>query len=294
MELSTTTAPTTATESTTSSGPATTPRTQSSVPLETTVGTSSSTTTTLSAEITGAVQTTLTVVTTTVSGTTTEPITIKASATSTAQISSTGSTSATTSLLPETTSTLPPTTSAMKYCEETNGMNQPVDIQPGQVSSNPSPSNPSPSGDINPTTTKPGLNFPSDKPQINFTLTQSQEINIIYVPNNRPGKPTTVEEFTVQFLFPNGTLSPVFTSVIPSTSGTTTPSTGAGSESTTTPSTVNGIVPPSDSSPQVQLSENYDVPKDTIIIFTVKKTKDNSPATGVCIDCRMNYRKNSG
>ena len=185
-----------------------------------------------------------------------------------------------------TTTTLPPTTSSMKYCEETNGMNQPVDIKPGQVSSNPSPSNPSPAGDINPTTTKPGLNFPSDKPQINITLNEPQEINTIYVPTNRPNESTNVEEFTVQFLFPNGTLSPVFSaipSVIPSTSGTTTPSTGAGSESTTTPSTVNGVVPPSDSSPQVQLPENYDVPKDTIIILTVKKTMDNSPARGVCV-----------
>ena len=181
-----------------------------------------------------------------------------------------------------TTTTLPPTTTTMKYCEDTNGMNRPLDIQPGQVTSQP-PSENKPGSSINPTTTKPGLDFPSDKPQINITLNEPQEINTIYVPNNRPTESTNVKEFTVQFLYPNGTLSPVFTSVIPSTSGTTTPSTGAGSESTTTPSTVNGVVPPSDSSPQVQLPENFDVPKGTVIIFTVKKTTDNSPATGVCM-----------
>ena len=174
----------------------------------------------------------------------------------------------------QSTTPLPPTTPAMNYCEETKGMNQPLTIQPGQVTSNPTPDNPSPSGDINPTTSPTsGLNFSSPTPQINITLDQPATITVIYVPTDRPEEPTTVIEFTVKFVLPNDTTRGPYSSVTPSTSGTTT---------TAPPST--GVVPPSDVSPQVELPPNFRVPEDTVVIITVTDTKNDSPATGVCIE----------
>lgn len=154
-------------------------------------------------------------------------------------------------------------------------MNQPLDIKPEQVATNPTPNNPSPSGDINPTTSTPGFNFPSDKPEITITLDEPATLTAIYIPTDRPNEPSNVEAFTVKIVFPNGT-SETFTSVTPSA---TTPT-----ETTTTPaSSSNGLVPLAAGSPQVQLPPNYEVPKDAKVIIEITKTKDNSPATGVCI-----------
>ena len=185
----------------------------------------------------------------------------------------------TTGTSPLATTPLPPTTPAMNYCEETNGMNQPLTIQPSQVTYNPTPDNPSPSGDINPTTTPTsGLDFLSPTPQINITLDQPATITIIYVPTDRPEEPTTVIEFTVTFVLPNDTTRGPYSSVTPLTSDTTT---------TTPPSPfASGVVPPSDVSPQVQLPPNFRVPEDTIVIITVTDTKNDSPATGVCISSK--------
>jgi len=172
----------------------------------------------------------------------------------------------------------------MNYCTEELGMNQPLTIQPNQVTSSPPSDQTIPSGDINPTTitTTPGLNFSSPNPQINITLDQPASLTVIYVPVDRPDQPTNVDQFTVVFVYPNGTTSQQFTSEIPSTGSTTTttPSTGAPSETPTTPSP-SGIVPPSNVSPQVDLPPNFQVPNGTIVIVTITSTTDNLPATGV-------------
>ncbi|CAF5154255.1 unnamed protein product, partial [Rotaria socialis] len=46
------------------------------------------------------------------------------------------------------TTVLPPITTTMSYCTQQNGMNQPLTIQPTQVTSNPPPET---TGNINPT-----------------------------------------------------------------------------------------------------------------------------------------------
>jgi hypothetical protein len=182
-----------------------------------------------------------------------------------------------------TTTTLPPTTTTMNYCVEENGMNQPLTIQPNQVTSNQPFDQTTPStGDINPTTTTPGLNFPSTNPLINITLDQPAALTVIYVPTDRPNQPTNVEQFVVTFVYPNGTTSQPFPSQTPSISGTT-PSTGVPSETTTTLPTPSGVVPPSADSPQVDLPPNFQVPENTIVIINITSTEDNTPPTGVCI-----------
>ena len=207
--------------------------------------------------------------------------------TATSAASTTPLTTATLSTV-TTTTTLPPTTTTMNYCTEEKGMNEPLPIQPEQVTTNP----PSTSqGDINPTPNQPGLNFPTPYPQINVTTDQPSTLTVIYVPTDRPNEPTTVEQFTVVFVFPNGTTSPKFTSEIPSpttTTTTTTPSTGVATGTTTTPSATS-IVPPSGGSPQVDLPPNFEVPENTTVVITITSTTNGSPATGVCIFVLLTY-----
>ena len=162
----------------------------------------------------------------------------------------------------------------MNYCAEENGMNQPLNIQPNQVTSNqPFDVTTPDTGDINPTTSTPGLNFPSDNPIINVTLDQPATLTVIYVPTNRPNQATNVNGFVVVFVYPNGTSSQPYPSQ--------TPSTGASSGTTTTSPTPSGVVPPSDVSPQVDLSANFQVPKGTIIMINITSTTDQAPPTGV-------------
>jgi hypothetical protein len=162
----------------------------------------------------------------------------------------------------------------MNYCVEEKGMNQPLTIPSDKVTSDQlfdqtTPTN----GDINPTTTTPGLDFPSTKPTINVTLDQPAALTVIYVPTDRPNQPTNVDEFTVTFVYPNGTTSGSFTSKPPSTTGTTT---------TPSPPTKSGVVPPSSNSPQVDLPPNFEVPEGTKVVITITSTDDNKPPTGVC------------
>jgi hypothetical protein len=84
-----------------------------------------------------------------------------------------------------------------------------------------------------------------------------------------------VDEFTVTFVYPNGTTSEPFPST-PS-SITTTPS-----ETTSTLPTPSGVVPPSSNSPQVDLPPNFRVPENTTVVITITSTDDNKPPTGVC------------
>jgi hypothetical protein len=169
----------------------------------------------------------------------------------------------------------------MNYCVEENGMNQPLTIQPNQVTSNQPFDQTTPStGDINPTTTTPGLNFPSTNPLINITLDQPAALTVIYVPTDRPNQPTNVEQFVVTFVYPNGTTQS-FASQTPSISGTT-PPTGVPSQTTTTSPTPSGVVPPSAVSPQVDLPPNFQVPENTIVIINIISTGNNAPPTGVC------------
>jgi hypothetical protein len=183
-----------------------------------------------------------------------------------------------------TTTTIQPTTTTMNYCVEENGMNQPLTIQPNQVTSNQPFDQTTPTtGDINPTSTTLGLNFPSTNPLINITLDQPAALTVIYVPTDRPNQPTNVEQFVVVFVYPNGTISQPFTSQTPSTSGTTTPSIGAPPVTTTTLPTPSGVVPPSDVSPQVDLPPNFRVPENTIVIINITSTQQNAPPIGVCI-----------
>jgi hypothetical protein len=172
----------------------------------------------------------------------------------------------------------------MNYCAEENGMNQPLTIQPNQVVSSPPYEQTTPLGDINPTSTTPGLNFTSTNPLINITLDQPATLTLIYLPIDRPNQSTNVDEFALVFVYPNGTMSDEFISQIPSTSGitTTTPSTGAPSAITTTPST-SGVIPPSDVSPQVDLPANFQVPSGTILRVMITSTTDYGIPYGVCI-----------
>jgi hypothetical protein len=174
----------------------------------------------------------------------------------------------------------------MSYCIQENGMNQPLTIQPDQVTSYPPYDQTTPQGDINPTSTTPGLNFPSTNPLINITLNQPASLTLIYIPTNRPNQPTNVDQFSVVFVYPNGTTSS-FTSQIPSVSSTTTttitppPSTGVSSQTSTTPSP-SGFIPPSDFSPQVDLPPDFQVPAGTIIILNITSTTDSSNPSNVC------------
>jgi hypothetical protein len=194
----------------------------------------------------------------------------------------TGTTSTTT------TTTLPPTTTTMNFCVEEKGMNQPLTITPDQIQSNPQPQQTTPSGDINPTPGTPGLNYPSPNPQINVTLNQPTTLTVIYLPVDTPNKPSNVQTFQVVFVYPNGTTSTPFTSIIPSTSTTTTtttttpsPSAGAPSQPLTTPSPT-AVVPPSSASPQVDLPPNFQLPPNTIVVITITSTTNGSNPTGVC------------
>jgi hypothetical protein len=170
----------------------------------------------------------------------------------------------------------------MNYCVEENGMNQPLTIQPNQVTSN-QPYNQQ-TGDINPTTSTLGLNFPSTGPLINITLVQSATLTLIYVPTDRPNQPTNVEQFALAFVYPNGTISDQFTSQTPSPTGTitTTSSTGVPSgTTTTTPTTPSGVVPPSDVSPQIDLPPNFQVPNGTVLMIMITSTQNFDSPRGV-------------
>ena len=171
-----------------------------------------------------------------------------------------------------TTSTSEPTTTTIPVCAGEEGMDQPVDIQPEQVSYNEQPEETSPPGDINPTTTTPGLNFPSNNPEISVTLDSPATVTVVYVPTDRPNEPSNVDEFTVVFVYPNGTTSETFTS--------TPPSPAESGETTTTP-TPSDTVAPSDESPKVILPPNFEVPEGTTVVITITSTDDDQPATGV-------------
>lgn len=195
----------------------------------------------------------------------------------------TGTPSATSTSSRLTTELLPPTTITMNYCTEHKGMNQPLTIQPEQVTSIPPPEQPTTELNINPTSTTPGLNYSSSNPQINIKLDQPATLTVIYLPIDRPNQPSSnVNNFTVTFIYPDGTTSKTFPSKIESTSMTTTTPSGIPSETTTTPST-SAIIPPSDVSPRVDLPPNFQVPQKTTIVITIISTNDNSPPTGVCI-----------
>jgi hypothetical protein len=196
-------------------------------------------------------------------------------------------TPSTTGTPPPTTTTLPPTTTTMNYCTEENGMNQPLTIQPNQVTSNQPYDQTTSPADINPTTTSPGINFPSTNPLINITLTQPATLTLIYLPTDRPNQPTNVNEFSVVFVYPNGNLSALFTSEIPSSSGTTSTtttqstSTLSGTSTTQTPS---DIIPPSNVSPQVDLPPNFQVPNGTVLMIMITSTNDSASPYGVSKD----------
>ena len=190
-------------------------------------------------------------------------------------------TTTTTGTTPQTTTTLPSTTTTMNYCTQQNGMNQPLTITPDQVTSNPPPQSTTPLSGINPTSTTPGLDFPTPNPQINVTLNQPAILTVVYLPNDRPNQPSNVQQFQVVFIYPNGTTSTPFTSTTASILSTT-------STSTTTPSTIfttsgtTTIVPPSNISPQVDLPPNFQVPTNTIVVITITSTTNGTNPTGVC------------
>jgi hypothetical protein len=187
-----------------------------------------------------------------------------------------------------TTTTLPPTPTTMNFCTEEKGMNQPLTITPDQIQSNPSPTPTTPPGDINPTPGTPGLNYPSPNPQINVTLNQPATLTVIYLPVDKPNQPSNVQTFQVVFVYPNGTTSQPYTSIIPSTSTTTATTTTTSSLSagipsaTSTPPSPTAIVPPSGLSPQVDLPPNFQVPSNTTVVITITSTTNGSNPTGVC------------
>jgi hypothetical protein len=162
-------------------------------------------------------------------------------------------------------------------------MNAPVTIQDVTYSS--PPESTTPPGDINPTLTKPGLNFPTDQnPTINVKLDQPTNVTLIYVPVDRPGQPTNVYQFDVAFQYPNGTTSPQYTSTPAGQTTTTTTPAGLPSSTSTTPATTAvGVQPPSAISPQVDLPPNFSVPSGTVVQITVILTSDDQTPTGVRI-----------
>ena len=201
---------------------------------------------------------------------TTAPSVIIAAAPVVQTLSTGAPSTAGTSLPSATTTTLPPTTTTMNYCTAEQGMNQPLTITPDQVNSNPSPQPTTPLTGINPTSTTPGVDFPTPNPQITVTLDQPTTLTLIYLPVDRPNQPSNVVQFQVVFVYPDGTTSQPFTSTTPSpiftTPGTTT------------------IVPPSNASPQVDLPPNFQVPQNTTIVITITSTISGSNPTGVCKD----------
>jgi hypothetical protein len=176
----------------------------------------------------------------------------------------------------------------MNFCTEEKGMNQPLTITPDQIQSNPSPTPTTPPGDINPTPGTPGLNYPSPNPQINVTLNQPATLTVIYLPVDKPNQPSNVQTFQVVFVYPNGTTSQPYTSIIPSTSTTTATTTTTSSLSagipsaTSTPPSPTAIVPPLGLSPQVDLPPNFQVPSNTTVVITITSTTNGSNPTGVC------------
>lgn len=161
----------------------------------------------------------------------------------------------------------------MNYCVEQKGMNQPLTIEPDQVKINPEPK--SSTGDINPKADTPGLSFDTMNPSFEITVKEPATFTVIYLPNDRPNRPSNINQFVVVISFPDGRPSEEFTSNTPTSAlTTTTPSSGAASE-TTTPSS-NAVVPPSSSSPQVNLPVNYRIPVGAVITITVISTTNQA------------------
>jgi len=187
-----------------------------------------------------------------------------------------------------TTAGLPPTTTTIIYCTQEQGMNQTLTIGSSQVISSSPTTGP---GDISPTSTAPGLTYLSMNPQINITLDRSATLTLIYVPVDRPNRPSNVNGFVVQFVYPNGTTSKLFPSVVPSTGETIITTSPSGTTASTT-----GVFPPSDASPRVDLPPMFRVPENTIVVINITSTRDHSYATGVCIilgDTVRGYRRPS-
>ena len=172
----------------------------------------------------------------------------------------------------------------MNYCVEENGMNQPLTIQPNQISFDSQPQQPTQSTDVNPTSTTPGFTFTTPTPRINVTLNQPTTLTLIYLPNDRPNNPSNVKTFTVQFVYPNGTISQPFTSTSASSDATTTTTTRHHQEDKQLQHQV-----------QVELfhhqmhhlelifPSNFDVPAQTIITMMITLITDTTnDATGVC------------
>ena len=164
----------------------------------------------------------------------------------------------------------------MQYCVDEEGMNQPLNIQPSQVASNQAFDQTSPSTrNINPTTSTPGLNFPSTSPLINITLTQPAILTLVYIPTDRPNQLTNVERFTLIFTYPDGSQSDQYISTPALPSGTA-------------PTTSNEIVLPSSGSPHVNLPTNFQVPKGTVLTIVITSTENSDAPRGVSTDLFRN------
>ncbi|CAM4880153.1 unnamed protein product [Rotaria socialis] len=172
------------------------------------------------------------------------------------------------------TTVLPPITTTMSYCTQQNGMNQPLTIQPTQVTSNPPPET---TGNINPTLNTPGFNYPSMYPEINVTLVQPATLTLIYIPVDRQDRPSNVNRFIVKFVYPDSSTTSQFSSEIPSTTETTI------SSGTTTTLSTTVVFPPSDASPRVNLPPNFHLPNGTIIVVDISGTVDGAYAKEVTI-----------
>ena len=163
------------------------------------------------------------------------------------------------------------TSPTLNYCGEQIGMGQPLVIQAEQVSFKLAPGEGRPSGDINPTIETSGVDLPSKATEIIITMVESTVLTTIYIPTNRPGQSTNVIEFTVVIIDTNSTVPIQFTSVLPSSSEPT----------TTALSTAGGVVLPSDNSPQVKLTPDFELSKDSTITIRDIKTTDGLSPTGV-------------
>jgi hypothetical protein len=165
-------------------------------------------------------------------------------------------------------------------------MNQPLTIQPDQVTFSPPPTNTDNPSYINPTPSSPGMTFNTPTPTINVTLKQPATITVIYIPKQPP---SNVYSFTVIVYLPNTTVLTFPSTMPPSAGASTTPFGGASttpsvlsSQTTTTPITTS-IQPLSDSSPRVDFPPNFQVPTGTVIGIMITATTTPANPTAVRI-----------
>ena len=168
----------------------------------------------------------------------------------------------------QTTMGLLPTTTTPQYCEETNGMYGPLEIDSWQVNSDPPPVSTTPISGINPSKPGSGVSFADPHPQIYITLSSDTTITVIWIPTNASSGTCNVLIFQMTIVYPNGTKSSIHTSVTKPSQESATPSTS-------------GVGPEVGSNPYVTFGPNLQLPNGTVLIISIVSTTDNHNASHV-------------